>query len=168
LKRRNSTQTIHLDGYPGYTGCADEITPRPRTLPSIHPLQTIPDGAGLVTEPQTHSGPRQLLHKPPDGGLIRTNLPKIAKFTVPAALRNGNGMAILRDIQTDENFCMLFHGSSSWREDRLNEQPSLQCRQCRANHRTTGDEKGHTVLRQITNALNNEKNNAWKRHCAPP
>jgi len=38
LKRRNSTPTIHLGGHPGYTGCADEITPRPRTLPARNPL----------------------------------------------------------------------------------------------------------------------------------
>jgi hypothetical protein len=35
LKSPNSTSTIHLDGHPGYTGSADEITPRPRTLPNI-------------------------------------------------------------------------------------------------------------------------------------
>jgi hypothetical protein len=41
LKLRNSTSTIHLDGHPDYTGSADEITPRPWTLPYVanYPLQ---------------------------------------------------------------------------------------------------------------------------------
>ncbi|MDP2122124.1 MAG: hypothetical protein Q8K28_19665, partial [Hoeflea sp.] len=33
VEAANSTSTIHLDGHPDYTGSADEITPRARTLP---------------------------------------------------------------------------------------------------------------------------------------
>ncbi len=42
---------------------------------------------------------------------------------------------------------IFFHGSSSWHEDRLDEQPSFQHCQCRANHLTAGNQKGHKVLR---------------------
>ncbi|EDQ34496.1 hypothetical protein HPDFL43_15902 [Hoeflea phototrophica DFL-43] len=34
VEAANSTSTIHLDGHPDYTGNADEITPRVRTLPN--------------------------------------------------------------------------------------------------------------------------------------
>ena len=78
----------------------------------------------------------------------------MSALSVAATLGNRNGMPIFGNVQAYENLVIIFHGSSSWREDRLLEQPSFQRRQCRANHLTAGIQKGHTVLRLRSSARN--------------
>ena len=46
-------------------------------------------------------------------------------LAIAAAIRHRDGMVILRNVHADENFAKVHHGSSSWLEALLAEQPSF-------------------------------------------
>src|SRR5450830_1002688 len=109
-------------------------------------LQPISRRAGLIAKSQSQTRPHELADQPSYRRAVRGYFSQIANLSVAATLGNRNGMPIFGNVQAYENLVIIFHGSSSWREDRLLEQPSFQRRQCRANHLTAGIQKGHTVL----------------------
>lgn len=112
-------------------------------------FQPISRRSSLLAKPQSQTWPRELADQPSYRRAVRGYFSQIANFAVAATLGNRNGMPIFGDVQAYEKIVIIFHGSSSWREDRLLEQPSFQRRQCRASHLTAGIQKGHTVLRKV-------------------
>lgn len=72
----------------------------------------------------------------------------LARLSLPAGIRNCDGVPQLCNIDSDKCFPIICHGSSSCDEDRLGppEQPSDA--QCRASNLT--GRGGHTVLRSIS------------------
>jgi hypothetical protein len=84
--------------------------------------------------------PRKLPRPP---AVAAVAVAKKAHLAAALTIRNRDGIAYLRDIDSHENIGNIPHGSSSCDEDRLGlpEQPSD--RQCRASHLATC---GHTVL----------------------
>jgi len=80
----------------------------------------------LVAEPQAHVRTLQLVQEPSHRGRVRPNISIGPGFALSTALRDRHGVAVFRDIQSDEKFSMRDHGSSFWLEARLSEQPSLK------------------------------------------
>ena len=74
------------------------------------------------------------------------HLAKEADLSLPAGIRNRDGVPQLRDIDSDKCFSIILHGSSSCGEDRLGQSEQPSDAQCRASHLPTA---GHTVLRFI-------------------
>ena len=66
----------------------------------------------------------------------RIDLTKEANLSVPARVRNCNGVPQLRDIDSDKGFSIVRHGSSSCDEDRLGQSEQPSDAQCRASHLT--------------------------------
>jgi hypothetical protein len=108
-------------------------------------IKAIARRAGLVTEVDAvkPAGDPHYNAAHVDGRSI--DFTEEANLSLPACLRNRNGISQLGDIDSDKCFPIIRHGSSSCDEDRLGppEQPSDA--QCRASHLTGRD--GHTVLR---------------------
>lgn len=90
----------------------------------------------------------QALHNTPHTLRRRVNLTEIANLTTALTVCHGYGVACLRYIDTNKNFCTMLHGVSSCQEDRLglSEQPSH--RQCRASH--PGPKDGLTFHTSVT------------------
>jgi hypothetical protein len=111
---------------------------------SDQPIETIAGRTSLVAEIY----PIELGGDPPDNSahalIRRIDLAEEANLSLPASVRNRDGVPQLRDIDSDKCFPTICHGSSSCDEVRLGptEQPSDA--QCRASHLT--DRSGHTVL----------------------
>jgi hypothetical protein len=74
----------------------------------------------------------------------RVNFAEEAYLSLPAGIRNRDGVPQLRDIDSDKCFPIICHGSSSCDEDRLGPPEQPWDVQCRASHVTARG--GHTVL----------------------
>ena len=90
------------------------------------PLQAVARRPRLVAEAKPCAGPFELAHQTAHGGVIRSDLPVEPDLAVATAIRHRDGMAILRNVHANENFATVHHGSPSWLEVLLLEQPSLK------------------------------------------
>lgn len=60
----------------------------------------------------------QLGRQPPHALRVGADLAQVAHLALPPILSDGHGVPQLGGVQPDENFPILFHGSSSCAEDR--------------------------------------------------
>jgi hypothetical protein len=108
-------------------------------------VKPISGRSGLITKMHHAIFGDDPLQDPPHRIQRRIDLANEAYLAIAPTIGDRDGIASLCDIDSDENFCRMFHGSSSSCEDRLgpSEQPSDH--QCRANKPLSRN--GHTVLR---------------------
>src|SRR5215217_5062788 len=109
------------------------------------PVQAVAGWARLIAEMNPIIFGSQPLHEAPHALLGCIDLPQVANLTAPFAISNCNGIARFGDIDSDENFRRLSHGSSSCGEDRLGPPEYPSDAQSRASHFLTAG--GHMVLR---------------------
>lgn len=108
------------------------------------PVEAVTRGAGLVAEMHVIKLCGYTLDNAAHAGIRCLNLTDITDLSVPARFSNRNRILQLGNIDSDKSFSLIWHGSSSCREDRLglSEQPSEDQR--RASH--LSHEEGHTDL----------------------
>lgn len=109
------------------------------------PIEAIASRAGLVAEMHAIEPAGDPLNNAAHARIRRVDLAKEANFSLPAGIRNRDGVLRLCDIDSDKRFPIICHGSSSCGEDRIGppEQPSDA--QCKVSH-LTGRGR-HMVLR---------------------
>lgn len=76
---------------------------------------------------------------------VETSIACVRRAPAAPAISNRNRIASLCNIDSDENFCRMFHDSSSSCEDRLGPPEHPSDHQCRTNQPLSRN--GHTVLR---------------------
>ena len=109
-------------------------------------LQPVARRPGLVAEAKPRARPLKLVHETTDGSRIRGDLAEIPDLTIASAFRHRNGVAVLRYVHSDENLAIVDHGSPSWLEALLTEQPSLRSASVGRTAPAPAGPEGHTVL----------------------
>ena len=89
-------------------------------------LQPVARRPRLVAEAEIHTWPFQLANETTYETAVRVDLAEKPHLPIASAIGHRDGMAILRHVHSDEKVATLDHGSPSWLEALLVEQPSLK------------------------------------------
>lgn len=81
-------------------------------------VESIAGRTSFVAKMQSVVTLLQLGHKPADTFRVSSDLTDVANLALSTLFGNRHGVAGLGNIQSNENLCMLLHGSSSCAEDR--------------------------------------------------